>query len=127
MLKFRCFFLYNCSAISDFITQDPKYVAIVVFLLQYMVAGTWKKSVDVAIRITNEKAINEDGLRFLEEAINISKYVQSAHCSYKGCMHVSNHFCNSFPVVESFSMKTFSSCMVSARKKGQFFTLLQNC
>ena len=49
------------------------YIATVAFLLQYMVAGTWK-NVDVAIRVTNEKAMTEDGLHFLEEAINILMY-----------------------------------------------------
>ena len=47
-------------------------------LLQYIVAGTWR-GMDVAIRVTKEKAMNKDGLHFMEQAINILKYVQYMH------------------------------------------------
>ena len=47
-------------------------------LLQYIVAGTWR-GMDVAIRVTKEKSMNKDGLHFMEQAINILKYVQYMH------------------------------------------------
>ena len=50
-----------------------------------MVTGTWKH-VDVAIRVTNEKAMSEDGLHFLEEAINILMYdMHSAEHTMQAC------------------------------------------
>ena len=53
-------------------------LAICNVLLQYIVAGTWR-GMDVAIRVTKEKSMNKDGLQFMEQAINILKYVQYVH------------------------------------------------
>ena len=49
---------------------------------------------DVAIRVMNEKAMSEDGLHFLEEAINILMY--DMHSAEHTCRHVSNYLYNSF-------------------------------
>jgi len=41
------------------------------------VTGRWR-GIDVSIRITKEKAMNKDALRFIDEAINNLKYVSSS-------------------------------------------------
>ena len=71
-------------------------------LLQYMVAGTWR-GMDVAIRVTKENAMNKDGLHFMEQAINILKYVQYVHLRQTiNSTILSMHFS-----IGSFSMKNF--------------------
>ena len=91
-------------------------------LLQYIVAGTWR-GMDVAIRVTKEKSMNKDGLHFLEQAINILKYVQCVDLGQTiNSTILSMHFS-----IGSFSMKNFWSFMASALKNNQFSILSQNC
>ena len=65
----------HCTCMAQDISR---ILAICNVLLQYIVAGTWR-GMDVAIRVTKEKSMNKDGLHFMEQAINILKYVQYVH------------------------------------------------